>query len=76
VLSFLAAPLVPGVFDVCPDDPLDCVARVEVTAACVPPGRLNASAPAAIMLAAVALTAAARSRARPRSRAATDPARS
>ena len=35
------------------------------------PGRLNATAPAAIRLAAVAETVAARSRVRPRSRAAT-----
>lgn len=43
-------------------DPVDALAA---------PGRLNATAPAAIRLAAVAETVAARSRARPRSRAAT-----
>ena len=59
-----------------PDDFADCVPRA---AACddeaAAPGRLKAIPPAAMRLAAVTLTAAARIRAPPRSRAATCPDR-
>jgi hypothetical protein len=52
-----------------PEPEVDCrVLLAELEDACVAPGRPNATAPAAIRLAAAAETVTARSRARPRSR--------